>query len=115
MDALVSEIVDRVAREVLAQIEIPPPQCACDHRPPPVGVYTTKQAAAYCGLSSAQSLYNLISEGEGPTYFKQGRRNAFYEADLDEWNRSRLVPAPASPGSVRGESAELPIRSSPSR
>ncbi|WP_029265069.1 MULTISPECIES: helix-turn-helix transcriptional regulator [unclassified Microbacterium] len=54
---------------------------------------TTKQAAAYCGLASAQSLYNLISEGVGPVYFKQGRRNAFYESDLDDWNRARLARA----------------------
>lgn len=54
-------------------------------------IYTTAQAAAYCGLASAQSLYNLISEGVGPVYFKQGRRNAFYESDLDDWNRARLV------------------------
>lgn len=54
---------------------------------------STKEAAAYCGLASTQSLYNLISQGEGPTYFKHGRRSAFYEADLDEWNRARLVPA----------------------
>ena len=56
-------------------------------------VLSTKDAAAYCGLASTQSLYNLISQGEGPAYFKHGRRNAFYEADLDEWNRARLVPA----------------------
>lgn len=54
-------------------------------------VLTTRQAAAYCGLASAQSLYNLISQGVGPRYYKQGRRNAFYEADLDEWNKSRLI------------------------
>lgn len=64
-------------------------------------ILNTKQAAAYCGLSSAQSLYNLISQGEGPTYYKQGRRNAFCESDLDDWNRSRLVRASVHPGSVR--------------
>ncbi|MFJ4173340.1 helix-turn-helix transcriptional regulator [Microbacterium sp. NPDC089696] len=55
-------------------------------------VLNTKAAAAYCGLASAQSLYNLISQGNGPKYFKQGRRNAFFEADLDEWNKERLTP-----------------------
>ncbi|TCJ23551.1 DNA-binding protein [Microbacterium sp. PI-1] len=40
---------------------------------------------------SRQTLYNLISQGLGPTYYKQGRSNAFYETDLDEWNRARLV------------------------
>lgn len=53
-------------------------------------ILTTKQAAQYCGISS-QHLYNLISEGEGPKHYKQGRRNAFYETDLDEWNKTRLV------------------------
>lgn len=101
MEELVSEIVDRVTREVLAKIVIPSPQCTCDHPQATVGVYTTKQAAAYCGLASAQSLYNLISEGVGPVYFKQGRRNAFYESDLDDWNRSRLVRVSVHPGSVR--------------
>ncbi|WP_396654561.1 helix-turn-helix transcriptional regulator [Microbacterium foliorum] len=91
MDALVDEIVERVTREVLATIDIPPSECVCEHLQAPVGVFTTRQAAAYCGLSSAQSLYNLISQGEGPTYFKQGRRNAFYESDLDEWTQSRLT------------------------
>lgn len=56
-------------------------------------VLSTEDAATYCGLASAQSLYNLISQGEGPKYFKRGRRNAFYESDLDEWNRDRLTPA----------------------
>lgn len=53
-------------------------------------VRTTKRAAEYCGIS-AQTLYNLISRGEGPKHFKQGRLNAFYESDLDEWNKARLV------------------------
>lgn len=56
-------------------------------------ILTTKDAAHYCGLASAQSLYNLISQGEGPKYFKQGRKNAFFQSDLDEWNKSRLTPA----------------------
>lgn len=54
-------------------------------------IHDTKSAALYCGLASAQSMYNHISEGTGPVYFKQGRRNAFYESDLDDWNRARLV------------------------
>ncbi|MGM1017988.1 MAG: helix-turn-helix transcriptional regulator [Actinomycetota bacterium] len=55
-------------------------------------VLTSKQAAIYCGMS-VQTLYNLISQGAGPKHYKQGRRNAFYEADLDDWNKSRLVEA----------------------
>lgn len=58
-------------------------------------LYTTEAAASYCGLAGAPSLYNLISQGKGPRMHKQGRRNAFYESDLDEWNESRLVLAPA--------------------
>lgn len=91
MEALVSEIVERVTRDVLARIDMEPFECGCACRQVPVGVFTTEQAARYCGLAGAQSLYNLISQGEGPAYFKQGRRNAFYESDLDEWNKSRLV------------------------
>lgn len=53
-------------------------------------ILTSKQAAEYCGIS-VQTLYNRISEGEGPKRFKHGRVNAFYESDLDEWNKSRLV------------------------
>ena len=53
-------------------------------------VLTTKQAAAYCGMS-VQTLYNRITEGTGPARYKHGRRNAFYETDLDAWNDSRLV------------------------
>lgn len=53
---------------------------------------TTKQAAAYCGMA-LQTFYNHLSAGEGPKQYKQGRRNAFYEADLDAWNKSRLVQA----------------------
>lgn len=55
-------------------------------------VLNSKAAAEYCGIG-VQTLYNLISQGHGPTYFKHGRRNAFYPADLDEWNRARLTPA----------------------
>lgn len=58
-------------------------------------VLTTKQAAGYCGMG-VQTLYNRISEGTGPRHYKQGRRLAFYESDLDEWNRSRLVEAVTS-------------------
>lgn len=53
-------------------------------------VLTSRAAADYCGMA-VQTLYNLISRGDGPKYYKQGKRNAFYESDLDEWNRSRLT------------------------
>lgn len=55
-------------------------------------VLTSKAAAEYCGIG-VQTLYNAISQGVGPTYYKHGRRNAFYAADLDEWNQKRLKPA----------------------
>lgn len=100
MEALVSEIVQRVTREVLTRIDTPPPVCDCACKQIPVGVLNTRQAAAYCGLAGAQSLYNLISEGEGPVYFKHGRLNAFYESDLDDWNRARLVRASVHPRTV---------------
>jgi len=54
-------------------------------------VLTTEGAAAYCGLAE-QTLRNLIHEGRGPKRYKQGRKNAFYAADLDEWLNSRLTP-----------------------
>lgn len=57
-------------------------------------VLTSRAAAEYCGMA-VQTLYNLISQGQGPKHYKQGKRNAFYAADLDEWNRQRLVPADA--------------------
>lgn len=62
-------------------------------------VMTSKAASAYCAMA-VQTLYNLISQGEGPKHYKQGNRNAFYASDLDEWNRSRLRPA----GEEGGES-----------
>lgn len=87
MNSLVDEIVERVTREVLAILDARPERRRDVEK---VGVLTTEQAAAYCGLASAQSLYNLISQGRGPVYFKHGRLNAFYEADLDIWTRKRL-------------------------
>ncbi|WP_414683567.1 helix-turn-helix transcriptional regulator [Microbacterium sp. CFBP9023] len=49
----------------------------------------TKEAAAYCGIS-AQTLRNLLSAGDGPRCFKQGRPNAFRRPDLESWVDSRL-------------------------
>jgi predicted DNA-binding transcriptional regulator AlpA len=57
-------------------------------------VLTSKAAADYCGMA-VQTLYNLISQGKGPKHYKQGKRNAFYTADLDAWNKARLVLVPA--------------------
>lgn len=52
-------------------------------------VYTTKGAAEYCGLAE-QTLRNLLHVGQGPKAYKQGRLNAFFEADLDAWIESRI-------------------------
>lgn len=62
---------------------------------PSLRILSTRDAAAYCGISR-QTLYNLNSQGRGPFYFKQGKRNAFYERDLDEWNRAVLLPSVAT-------------------
>jgi predicted DNA-binding transcriptional regulator AlpA len=43
---------------------------------------------------AVQTLYNLISQGKGPKHYKQGKRNAFYTADLDAWNQARLILVP---------------------
>lgn len=53
-------------------------------------LYTTKDAAGYCGMA-VQTFYNHLSAGTGPKHHKDGRLNKFYEVDLDEWNRARLV------------------------
>lgn len=53
-------------------------------------VLTTKRAAEYCGIA-VQTLYNLISLGEGPKACKQGRLNAFYPVDLDAWLATRIT------------------------
>lgn len=55
----------------------------------PGPVLRTEQAAAYCGIA-AQTLYNLVSAGEGPRKYKQGRLNVFYAEDLDEWLTTRI-------------------------
>ena len=60
-------------------------------------VLTTKRAAEYCGIAE-QTLRNLLHEGHGPARYKQGRKNAFYPADLDEWLSSRLTEAPQNGG-----------------
>lgn len=79
-DPMTSAGVEAIARRVFHE------ERESKRRP----VLTTKTAAEYCGMS-AQSLYNLISEGNGPVHYKHGRRNAFYESDLDAWNDARLT------------------------
>ena len=53
-------------------------------------ILTSEQAAAYCGIA-VQTLYNTLSNGDGPKCHKRGRLNAFYESDLDDWNALRLA------------------------
>lgn len=54
-------------------------------------VLTTARAAEYVGLKP-QTLRRLKSEGCGPVSYKQGRLNAYYPTDLDEWLADRLRP-----------------------
>ncbi len=58
-------------------------------------VLTTARAAEYCGIA-LQTLYNLLSAGDGPKAFKQGRLNVFYPVDLDAWLASRVTDPDAS-------------------
>jgi predicted DNA-binding transcriptional regulator AlpA len=67
-------------------------------------VLTSKAAADYCGMA-VQTLYNLISQGAGPKHYKQGKRNAFYTADLDAWNQARLILVEADEDSSESEAA----------
>jgi predicted DNA-binding transcriptional regulator AlpA len=67
-------------------------------------VLTSKAAADYCGMA-VQTLYNLISQGKGPKHYKQGKRNAFYTADLDAWNQARLILVEADDDSSESEAA----------
>jgi predicted DNA-binding transcriptional regulator AlpA len=67
-------------------------------------ILTSKAAADYCGMA-VQTLYNLISQGKGPKHYKQGKRNAFYTADLDAWNKARLILVEADEDSSESEAA----------
>jgi predicted DNA-binding transcriptional regulator AlpA len=65
-------------------------------------VLNTRRAAEYCGIA-VQTLYNELSNGNGPELHKQGRLNAFYPADLDAWLATR-VTASNRDQAVRDES-----------
>jgi predicted DNA-binding transcriptional regulator AlpA len=54
---------------------------------------------------AVQTLYNLISQGAGPKHYKQGKRNAFYTADLDAWNQARLILVEVNDDSSESEAA----------
>lgn len=54
-------------------------------------VYSTKSAAAYCGMNYG-TFRNRVAARTGPRQHKDGDSNAFYEADLDAWNEARLQP-----------------------
>lgn len=49
---------------------------------------TTKQAAAYLGLSP-RTLERMRREGGGPVYRKHGRHVLYHIDDLDAWSRAR--------------------------
>ena len=61
-------------------------------------LYSTKEAAAYCGMNYG-TFRNRVAAGTGPAQHTDGDSNAFYEGDLDAWNESRLRPV------VRAEAA----------
>ncbi|RMF05231.1 MAG: DNA-binding protein [Alphaproteobacteria bacterium] len=56
--------------------------------PNPVPNLTTRQAARRLGLSP-RTLEKWRVEGNGPPFYKIGRRVAYLEADLVEWLRGR--------------------------
>lgn len=56
-------------------------------------VLDTERASAYCGIAR-QTLYNHRAAGTAPKAFKHGRKTVYYPADLDEWLKSRITPAP---------------------
>ncbi|PJJ62181.1 helix-turn-helix domain-containing protein [Compostimonas suwonensis] len=60
-------------------------------------ILTTRRAAEYCGLAE-QTLRNLLHERRGPKAYKQGRLNAFYADDLDEWLATRISDPDAPVG-----------------
>jgi len=49
---------------------------------------TTREAARRLGVSP-RTLEKWRVEGNGPAFFKVGRRVAYLEADLDAWLRTR--------------------------
>ena len=53
-------------------------------------VVSTKVAARYVGLSES-TLAKLRLNGNGPTYYKLGRRVVYRPADLDQWLQSRTA------------------------
>lgn len=55
------------------------------------GLMTTKQAAAYLGIS-LQYTYRLTTEKKLP-YVRIGSGKRFHKADLDAWIDAKRVPA----------------------
>lgn len=48
------------------------------------GVFTTRTAAAYCGIAES-TLRNRLCAGTFPAAHKNGRKNAWFQDELDEW------------------------------
>lgn len=62
-------------------------------------VYSTRGAAEYCGMLYG-TFRNRIAAGTGPVQHKDGDSNAFFEADLDAWNESRLHTVAREPATI---------------
>ena len=68
---------------------------------------TTKQAAAYCGLSP-RTLERYRVTGEGPRFIKLGRRVLYDPDELDRWIRSGMRRSTSDPGPKDPEDSEDP-------
>lgn len=77
--------------ELLIQIEQRVADIAAQSK---LRLYSTRAAAEYCGMNYG-TFRNRLAAGTGPRQNKEGDSNAFYEADLDAWNRARLTPVEA--------------------
>ncbi len=56
----------------------------------------TSEAAHYLDVSVGH-LYNLLSQGRGPSHVKYGGQLRFRPADLDRWVAGRCVIVPSGP------------------
>ena len=54
----------------------------------PSGEMSVQEAAAYCGISY-RTLYNRVSDGEGPRHLKRFGRLVFLSSDLDQWIKDK--------------------------
>ncbi len=54
------------------------------------GEMDVTDAAKYCAVSP-KTIYNAISQGQGPRHIKRFNRLIFIAADLDAWIRANTV------------------------